>query len=44
MAKILKCKCEHKSQDEMYGKLNRVFNELGNNKYRCTVCGNEIKL
>ena len=44
MAKILKCSCEHASQDAMYGKGNRVFNELEGGKCRCTVCGNVVKV
>lgn len=45
MAKILKCSCEHEGQDAMYGKFNRVFNKMeATDKYRCTVCGKEIKL
>ena len=46
MAKIIKCNCEHEGQDKMYGKGNRVANEVvsksGTKKiYRCTVCGKE---
>ena len=37
--KIIKCTCEHKSQDEIYGKNMRLHN--GNMKgYKCTICGN----
>ena len=36
---IKKCTCEHKYQDEKYGKGNRVHNELASGKgHRCTVC------
>ena len=36
---IKDCSCEHKYQDETYGKNKRVHNECkGGNKYRCTVC------
>ena len=36
---IKTCTCEHKDQDEMYGKGQRVHN-LGTktNVWRCTVC------
>ena len=41
---IRKCTCEHKYQDEVYGKKNRIHNEMNPKevpqKYRCTVCGN----
>lgn len=47
MTKILRCNCESKFQDDLYGKQMRVFNEcIANgkvNSYRCTVCGKEIK-
>lgn len=41
---IKTCKCEHKFQDERYGKQQRVHNSLKNTgkvgaKWRCTVCG-----
>ena len=36
---IKKCTCDHKYQDERYGKGERVHNELeGAKEYRCTVC------
>jgi len=36
---IKPCTCEHKFQDERYGKGKRVHNELAENKgWRCTVC------
>jgi len=35
---IKTCTCEHKDQDQMYGKNRRVMNETGKG-YRCTVCG-----
>ena len=38
-SKILKCNCEHKSQDELYGKGMRVFNK-STKGLRCTICGN----
>ena len=44
MSAIKKCNCEHKYQDEKYGKGMRVMNELKSKQgvpqeYRCTVCG-----
>jgi len=42
--KVTSCSCENKSQDEMYGKGNRVFNKAGGKgavKWRCTVCGKD---
>lgn len=43
-AKIMQCSCTHQSQDEMYGKGMRVWNQLGDSdSYRCTVCGNTNK-
>jgi hypothetical protein len=39
MSKILKCKCQHQDQDQMYGPGNRVHNETKEpGEYRCTVC------
>jgi len=43
MTKIMMCTCEHKWQDEKYGRRNRVFNRgvtqtKGTAKYICTVC------
>ena len=40
----LKCKCDHKGQDELHGKNVRVHNPLKRKqsepqKWRCTVCG-----
>lgn len=39
---IKNCTCEHKEQDEMYGKGRRVKNlakgKNGEKIYRCTVC------
>lgn len=35
--KILPCKCQHPSQDELYGKQMRVHNKTAS-QYRCTVC------
>lgn len=46
MTKELKCNCEHKFQDETYGKYIRVHNQAGSDKdikYRCTVCGSVKK-
>lgn len=46
MTKIIKCNCEHKFQDETYGKYMRVHNSCGKIdnkttiKYRCSVCNN----
>jgi len=42
---VKRCNCQHKSQDKLYGKGNRVHN-IGrgrNNEktHRCTVCGKE---
>lgn len=43
-AKIMQCSCTHQSQDEMYGKGMRLWNQLGDSdSYRCTVCGNTNK-
>jgi hypothetical protein len=39
---ILKCSCENKQQDTMYGKDMRVHNKTTKiNTYRCVVCGKE---
>ena len=42
---IKKCTCEHKDQDQMHGKGNRVHNPVNKDpkaiKWRCTVCKNE---
>lgn len=41
---IMKCRCEHKGQDKLHGKGNRVFNLTSKKKgvdkkfFRCTVC------
>ena len=37
----MSCSCVHESQDKIYGKNQRLFNEAGkdSNKFRCTVCG-----
>ena len=41
---IKKCTCEHKYQDERYGKKMRLHNEMGKcGGWRCTVCGNVKK-
>lgn len=44
---IRQCKCEHKSQDKLHGKGNRVYNrckDQGTTKvYRCTVCSKEYR-
>ena len=48
MSKVMSCTCSHESQDKIYGKNQRLFNEAGkdSNKYRCTVCGKmkEVKV
>ena len=38
---IVNCTCEHKYQDETYGKGRRVANKAGkdSNPMKCTVCG-----
>lgn len=37
---ILRCTCQHETQDEFHGKGNRVFNPMkGGERARCTVCG-----
>ncbi len=44
--KIVQCKCDHKFQDDTYGKNKRVANECDNKttkEYRCTVCGTKHK-
>jgi hypothetical protein len=40
---IKKCNCNHKYQDEKYGKGNRVMNKTTKQPvtYRCTICGKE---
>ncbi len=39
---IIKCSCEHKYQDKVYGKGRRVMNPTSSmGQYRCTVCGAE---
>jgi hypothetical protein len=40
---IKKCDCEHKFQDERYGKNMRVHNIYTKDSggYRCTVCGKD---
>lgn len=43
-SKIMACSCQHTSQDEIYGKGMRLWNQLGDSdSYRCTVCGNSNK-
>lgn len=44
MAKVTKCSCKHKAQDELHGIGNRVCNKTtkssgGVTEHRCTVCG-----
>ena len=41
---IKKCTCDHKSQDELHGKGNRVMNATAKAPptYRCTVCGRVV--
>ena len=43
--KVTACNCDHKFQDETYGKKNRVHNSCGKTteSFKCTVCGNEKK-
>jgi len=37
-----KCSCDHKFQDEKYGKQIRIHNvSLSGTKCKCTVCGKE---
>lgn len=40
---IKTCTCEHKFQDEKYGRFMRIHNPRAgkNGGYRCTVCGKE---
>ena len=38
---IKKCNCKHEYQDSKYGKQKRVHNKTSNDKFRCTVCGEE---
>ena len=38
--RILRCNCEHKFQDQRYGKGKRVHNKTKDGGWRCTVCGN----
>lgn len=44
-SEVLKCICDHKFQDEKYGRGMRIMNPTGKSdkgdKYRCTVCGEE---
>lgn len=43
--KTLKCKCDHKFQDETHGKENRIFNvNEQQTKAKCTVCNSEITI
>lgn len=40
-AKIMPCKCAHKSQDQLHGAGLRVFNQTRESEgkvYRCSVC------
>lgn len=48
MTKVLKCRCEYKQQDALYGEGNRLHNRMPSTDrpvqgWRCTVCGNEKK-
>lgn len=36
---IIKCRCRHEYQDQLYGRGNRVHNPVGNGSWTCTVCG-----
>lgn len=39
------CKCDHKDQDEIYGKSNRLHNlSEDGKKAKCTVCGNTVSI
>lgn len=38
-SKIVKCNCVNDTQDELYGKGNRLANETRTGQCRCTVCG-----
>lgn len=41
---LIQCACEHKGQDEIYGKGRRYGNPIKggtSTKFRCTVCGKE---
>ena len=39
------CKCEHKFQNETYGKNQRIYNlSEDGKKAKCTVCNNSITL
>ena len=41
--KVLTCYCEHKFQDDRYGKKKRLFNRTGKDgEWRCTVCGKNL--
>ena len=43
--KVLKCKCSHEAQDEIYGKGMRLHNHANkDDKWRCTVCGDTKKI
>ena len=45
MSKVMNCSCQHESQDKLYGRGMRLFNECtvnGREGYRCTVCGKEV--
>lgn len=39
---IIKCTCEHKGQDELHGKKNRVHNPCSKGYQRCTVCLKQV--
>ena len=45
MIKILSCDCKSEYQDKVYGKQQRVHNEMvvknNQRRCRCTVCGKE---
>jgi len=46
MTRIMKCSCDHKFQDEKYGKGNRVCNQTmkdDKRTYRCTICEKESR-
>ena len=37
-SKLVKCTCINETQDELYGKGNRMANEMRSGQLRCTVC------
>lgn len=42
-AKIRRCSCNHRQQDEMHGQGNRVMNTTAKDgMLRCTVCSRDV--